>query len=309
GACGGSCTGSCEGDCFGECQGACGVPTLDGGCAGACLGTCVGLCQGRCEGTCAGTCDGDPNLEIAACSDGAQCRGGCAEAYEAPVCQSPLSDTPCTLDADCAADCRAAGRINLSCQPSGAWVQPSLTLDETAAARIGDALAALLPINDVEAATLLDEANTLGQELSDMAMGGDDRLESANALVRVRDAVDLLRAAANGANAVIEAVGDPRATPGPVGPGLDCTPAEASGTRPLIDDFEDGNTQALVQDGRDGYWHIVRDNSGGQLSMQEPPVPESGGANDSSKAMHLEGSGFTEWGAGLSLDLRQGAPP
>ena len=46
-----------------------------------------------------------------------------------------------------------------------------------------------------------------------------------------------------------------------------------------LDDFEDGNTQILVQDGRDGYWHIIRDNSGGQLSMQEPPVPESGGAN------------------------------
>jgi hypothetical protein len=310
GACGGACTGSCEGDCFGQCDGACGAPTLGGECAGACIGTCIGLCQGRCEGSCAGTCDGDPSLPVEACSLGTECRGGCAGEYSAPVCQSPLSETPCALEPDCAADCRAAGRINLSCEPSGAWVQPTLTIDAAAASRIGSALGALLPINDVEAATLLDEANALGQELSDAAMGGDgDRLASANALVRVRDAVDILRAAANGADAVLEAVGDPRPTPGPVGPGVDCTPAESSGTRPLIDDFEDGNSQALVQDGRDGYWHVIRDDSGGQLSLQEPPVPESGGANDSSRAMHLVGSDFSEWGAGLSLDLRQGAPP
>jgi hypothetical protein len=310
GACGGECTGTCDGDCFGECQGACGVPTLDGACAGACLGTCLGLCQGRCEGRCAGTCDGDPNLAIAPCDEGVACRGGCASEYESAVCQSPLSETPCALDAECAADCRAAGRINLSCEQAGAWVQPSLTLDEEAATRIGDALAVLLPVNDVAAATLLDEANTLAQELSDTAMGqGGDRLAAASALVRVQEAVDVLRAAADGADAVIEAVGDPRATPGPAGPGVDCTPAESPNIRPMIDDFEDGNTQILVQDGRDGYWHVIRDNSGGQLSMQEPPVPESGGANDSSKAMRLQGRDFTEWGAGFSVDLRQGAPP
>ena len=38
-------------------------------------------------------------------------------------------------------------------------------------------------------------------------------------------------------------------------------------------------------------------------------MPESGGAQDSSKSMHLAGTDFTEWGAGLSLDLRQGATP
>jgi hypothetical protein len=39
--------------------------------------------------------------------------------------------------------------------------------------------------------------------------------------------------------------------------------------------------------------------------MGEPPVPESGGAGGSDKAMHLAGSNFTEWGAGLSLELRR----
>src|SRR5690606_37557078 len=111
------------------------------------------------------------------------------------------------------------------------------------------------PVNDVAAATLLDEANTLAQELSDAAMGDRDRLAAASALARVQAAVDLLRAAADGADAVIDAVGDPRPTPGPASPGLDCTPVESPNIRPTIDDFEDGNTQVLVQDGRDGYWH------------------------------------------------------
>ena len=309
GACDGSCSGRCDGDCFGQCEGACGVPSLDGGCAGVCLGTCIGLCQGRCEGSCQGTCEGDPGLDPAPCSDGTQCRGGCAGQYEAPICMSPIADTPCALDAECAADCRATGRINVSCEPSSAWVQPTLTLDDAAANNIANALAALLPVDDVEGAALLDEANTLGQELSAMAMGNDDPLRSANALVRVRDAADLIAAATTGARAVLDAVGDPRPTPGVGGPALDCSPIESSGTRPVIDDFEDGNSQALVQDGRDGYWHVIRDDSGGQLNLQEPPVPESGGANGSAKAMHVDGSGFSGWGAGLRLELRQGAAP
>jgi hypothetical protein len=79
---------------------------------------------------------------------------------------------------------------------------------------------------------------------------------------------------------------------------------------PLIDDFEDGNGQILVDEGRDGYWHIVSDNSeNGQLSMDDPPLPESGGPNQSSRALHLAGSNFTEWGAGFSVELRAESLP
>ena len=306
GACAGRFTGTCEGSCVGACVGVCADPGADGSCAGVCAGTCTGLCQGRGVGRCEGTCDGDPNLPVAACSADTQCQGACSGTREAAVCQSPLLASSCELEAECAADCRAMGHINVGCEPSTAWVLPSATLDAARAEAIGDALAALLPVSEVEGPAMLEEANRIGQNLSEAAMSGGDSLASANALVRIRAAADRLQAATAGAEHVIDAAGDPHPTPGATTPNIACEPSEASGTSPLIDDFEDGNSQSRVSDGRDGDWHIVRDNSeAGQLSMSDPPVPESGGVGESTKAMHLSGSNFTEWGAGLALELRR----
>jgi hypothetical protein len=309
GACDGSCTGSCNGNCVGQCAGVCTTPDADGYCAGVCLGTCTGLCQGRCEGTCQGTCDGDPNLPVAACEAGAQCRGGCAGEYSSAVCQSVLLPSACALDADCAADCRAMGHINVACEPSRTWIQPVAGLDATRASNVAKAIGDLLPVRDVEGAAILEEASRIGQNLSDNAQSSGD-LGTANALLRVRAAVDKLRAATQAANDVIDAAGDPRPTPGPAAPSSVCNPTRATGASPLIDDFEDGNSQCLVEDGRDGFWHVLRDDSpDGQLSQQEPPVPESGGREPSTRAMHLSGSHFTEWGAGVGLELRQQSLP
>jgi hypothetical protein len=47
----------------------------------------------------------------------------------------------------------------------------------------------------------------------------------------------------------------------------------------------------------------------GQLTTADPPLPEAGGANRSTRALHLAGSGFSQWGAGLSLDLRSRPAP
>jgi hypothetical protein len=309
GACDGSCTGSCDGNCVGQCDGVCATPDADGYCAGVCLGTCTGLCQGRCEGTCQGTCDGDPNLPVAACNEGTQCRGGCAGEYTSEVCQSVLLPSTCTLDAGCAADCRAMGHINVACEPSRTWIQPAPGLDPARASSIAGAIADLLPVRDVEGAAILEEANRIGQNLSDDTQGSGDPLGRANALIRVRAAVDRLRAATQGAGDVIEAAGEPRPTPGPAAPSSVCDPTHA-GAAPLIDDFEDGNSQCLPNDGRDGSWHVLRDNSpDGQLSLTEPPVPESGGHEPSARAMHVSGSHFTEWGAGVGLELRQQSLP
>jgi hypothetical protein len=85
-------------------------------------------------------------------------------------------------------------------------------------------------------------------------------------------------------------------------------PVRASGSRPLIDDFEDGDALVLLNDGRNGAWHASHDGTG-QINLTEPPVPELGGANGSTRALHLSGSGFTEWGAGLTIDLREAARP
>ena len=250
------------------------------------------------------------SLAAPTCGEGSLCRGGCAGDYQSPVCNSPLTESTCELDAECAADCRAIGHIGVACEPSTSWLLPKAGADAARRGSLAEALADLLPVRDVQGGALIEEARRLADNLSAGAATSGDPIGSANALVRVRAAVDLLNAATSGAVDVVEAAGTPRDTPGAATPSVDCTTARASGTAPLIDDFEDGNTQVLVSDGRHGYWHIVRDNSpSGELSLDEPPVPESGGARDSERSMHLSGSGHTEWGAGFSVDLRSQSLP
>lgn len=313
GACDGTCSGACAGVCVGQCDGDCDAPSAEGYCAGRCTGSCTGLCQGRCEGSCQGTCDGDPNLPVAACTENSQCRGGCAGIYAAPVCNSPLTDSPCGLDGECAADCRGIGTIGVACEPAVSWVLPKDGIDPSARVTIARALGELIPVSAVEAPALLQEASRIAEQLQATATTSGDALGSANALLRVRAAVGLLEAAGAGAVDVIDSAGEPRATPGGApdgGPGVECAPTRAGGSRPMIDDFEDGNAQILVDEGRDGSWHIVRDNSAnGQLSLDEPPLPDNDGANQSSRALHLSGQNFTEWGAGFSVDLRERSLP
>lgn len=309
GGCAGACSGSCNGACLGRCDGVCTEPSEDGYCAGTCIGTCEGLCEGSCDGTCVGTCEGDPNLPVPDCGEGL-CRGGCSGEYVSPVCNATLSENTCGLDTECAADCGALGTLGGSCDPTGTWVEPKSGVDPALLETIADALAALLPVHDVQGPAMLIEGARIGQKLADTASASEDPLASANALVRVRGALDLMQAASAAAGDVITAAGAPRERPGADDPASECTPVEASGTAPLIDDFEDGDSQVLPNDGRDGFWHIVRDDSpDAQLSPSEPPVPESNGANGSQHAMHMVGSGYINWGAGFRVDLRQDSNP
>jgi hypothetical protein len=309
GSCDGTCSGRCDSVCVGQCRGTCANPTPDGYCAGQCEGSCLGLCQGRCEGTCQGACEGDPNLPVPTCREGTQCRGGCAGTLEAPVCISPLASSSCALDTECAADCRAVGFLGAACEPSSSWIEPKAGLDAALGASFADALAALLPVRDVQGPALLQEGARIAQRLSDSAASSANPLAAANALARLRDSLELAEAASAGASRAIDAAGRPRQA-AVDSPADECTPIESSGTAQVIDDFEDGNTQVLPNDRRDGYWHVIRDDSPtGQLNLAEPPLPESGGANGSSRAMHLSGLGFTRWGAGLSVDLRREGNP
>ncbi len=63
----------------------------------------------------------------------------------------------------------------------------------------------------------------------------------------------------------------------------------------LLDDFEDGDTQALVAD---GWWYLVNDETGTQ-SFGIELVTRS----ESMHAIRTQGAGFTDWGAILGLDL------
>jgi hypothetical protein len=271
---------------------------------------CSGLCQGRCEGTCEGGCDGDPNLPVPECAAGTQCRGECAGDYTSPVCHGPLTPNPCGLAAECAADCASVGALGVACEPATTWFMPRASLDATLKTALEEALAELVTVHEVEAPAIAQQAERIAAELQGTAASSGEPLRTAQALVRVRAAGEMLEAIASGTRSVVEAAGPPRDTPGPSLPGAECNAVSASGRDGLIDDFEDGNSQVLVRDGRNGVWHVFQDGSeGADISMTDPPVPDSGGANGSRRAMHLSGSGFQDWGAGVGLELRSGVLP
>ncbi|MFZ5891766.1 MAG: hypothetical protein ACOY0T_11985 [Myxococcota bacterium] len=71
----------------------------------------------------------------------------------------------------------------------------------------------------------------------------------------------------------------------------------------LIEDFEDGNSQAAVIDGRDGYWWTHHDPNGSTITP-EKFQPEDGGANGAGKALHVQGrTSSTDGAYGSSIGL------
>jgi hypothetical protein len=308
GYCQGSCEGTCDGDCVGSCDGTCQDFSADGSCEGACEGTCTGLCQGRCEGECQGACAGDPNLPAEACDSGASCIGGCSGSYESPTCGSPLTGSPCSLDESCDGLCRALGHLRVECDPAAAWILPQPDLDPELQESLAGALPALLSVRDAAGAAVLDEVNRMVERLEadpGSALGFLSELEE------LRDTRDLLRQLQLSVASVLNTTGPAQADAGaiPDPTPVDCARQVANGTAPLIDDFEDGDNLLAPEERRNGAWYVTQDGSGGVISMNNPPLPVDGGAESSARAMHLSGSGFSDWGAGLSLELRDDGVP
>ncbi|HEX3854555.1 MAG TPA: carbohydrate binding domain-containing protein [Polyangiaceae bacterium] len=72
----------------------------------------------------------------------------------------------------------------------------------------------------------------------------------------------------------------------------------------LIDDFEDGNNQLALIDGRDGPWFETNDGRGEQAPDprgQVLPVLLTPPRDTSLRGMHTSGAGFTLWGAYLAV--------
>jgi len=65
----------------------------------------------------------------------------------------------------------------------------------------------------------------------------------------------------------------------------------------LIEDFEDGDTRIIVQQGRNGGWYDIGDGTGTQTKGVVT------GGKDSVYAMHYYGSGFTNWGSGIGFNF------
>jgi hypothetical protein len=302
GACDGNFTGVCQGSCLGRCDGTCDAATPDG-CDGLCDGTCTGLCNGRGDGSCEGRCDADPMLSAPNCTGGALCLGQCSTELGSPRCASALGTSPCAASG-CISDCGAIGRFDLRCDTATAWVFSRADADPTLTAQLSGSLADLVTIRDARLAPALEEASRLRDRLAGNPAASSTALASALADVA------LLNAVKDNVASVLGSMGAPRQGPGtgsaPQTPFCDIL--KASGQAPLIDDFEDGDSSVLPNDGRSGSWHAGSDQSG-FLSTSDPPVPELGGVDGSGSSLHLSGGGFTGWGANLTLELRNGAFP
>jgi hypothetical protein len=70
-----------------------------------------------------------------------------------------------------------------------------------------------------------------------------------------------------------------------------------------IDDFEDGDSVALPEPGREGYWFTVHDTTTGSITPDTDFIPEPGGANGTLHAAHVHASGYSEWGALFAVSL------
>ncbi len=302
GNCIGRCTGTCDGNCLGKCLEGCEASTAGGDCDARCAGQCEGLCEGRCQGQCVGHCDPDPLLSDISCGD-AVCLGGCTVPVQDAVCEGPLGTSTCNLDVQCAQDCITVSHVGVMCDPPRAWVVGGGWSDEERA-RVEGALAELVLVRDMKAPLVMGESGFVIERWS----ARRDIANSAELLSKLSVAQQQLSTVQASLDELLSSAGSARGFAGaydPIGP-ADCSVVVASGQDGLIDDFEDGDEWLRVADGRNGNWYLVHDGTG-QLQQSAPPQPESG-APGGGYAMHVQGSGFSEWGAALGVDLRdQGA--
>ncbi len=90
------------------------------------------------------------------------------------------------------------------------------------------------------------------------------------------------------------------------GTGDDETPV-ATGSAPLIDDMEDGDSMIVEKEGRVGSWYAYDDETAGgkrtpagdEFPMEGLKVSRAG----STKAAHFTASGWKEWGAEFGLEF------
>ncbi|MDB4972716.1 MAG: hypothetical protein JWN48_1057 [Myxococcaceae bacterium] len=80
---------------------------------------------------------------------------------------------------------------------------------------------------------------------------------------------------------------------------------KSSGGLVLIDDFEDGDSNVNPTSGLSGVWYTLSDSTSGTINptVGSKVVPTSGGAQGSTRSVHVSGHGFTYWGAGLAASL------
>ena len=145
------------------------------------------------------------------------------------------------------------------------------------------------------AVCLLSSYGCAASEDSEPAGGGNDTPNHGGALGNVGGSTSTA-----GTTTGTAGTGTGGAAPG----GGTCVmSAKATGMPSMvIDDFEDGNADVGMIDGRLGGWFLATDGTG-TTTPKAPgaPVPEAGGMPG--KAIHVTGSGLTSWGASLSASI------
>lgn len=88
--------------------------------------------------------------------------------------------------------------------------------------------------------------------------------------------------------------------------GADGTGGIAIDPQNMIDDLDDGDASIKAAGGRIGAWYTYNDETVGASQTPDAAesfTPEEGGPDGSVYCAHTSGSGFTEWGAGMGVDL------
>jgi hypothetical protein len=232
--------------------------------------------------------------------------GACGAGFDSATCDGALSQSPCQLQPGCEGNCQVRAMFEAQCNRPSVWIMPRSGQDPALVAALETSLPDLLALRDRKAFMVLDEASRLRDRMS-----ADPNVTDEEMSATLAD-LDLLQRLTARVTDLFLSVGPERSTlpmgPGP-GPGT-CDVLRASGAAPLIDNFEDNDALALPNDGRNGGWHTTHDGTGQLVATTtDPPIASDGGANGTAKALHLSGSGFTEWGAGFSLDFRSNGSP
>lgn len=80
-----------------------------------------------------------------------------------------------------------------------------------------------------------------------------------------------------------------------------CEDAVGGDGTPMIDDFEDGNTATIDDDGRGATWYFYDDMTQGERddAVDVDPLGARSG-----KVLYVTGNGFTDWGSGFGAGMR-----
>jgi len=79
---------------------------------------------------------------------------------------------------------------------------------------------------------------------------------------------------------------------------------QASGSEPLIDDFEDGDDAIRPLEGRAGFWRWPREIDAPGTAPALIPVPRPDATRGNRMAQHVKGGQLLDWGATIEFDFR-----